>query len=233
MSALFFWSLAVKSQKSHIYSVRLTANLYTISHELTHIYLRYYFFFRGACNFAWSRIPLCLFLISFRIKKKRKGQVRYSVFAFRNFLCYRIFMSVFTGTWQQPSGRKPMEVTKTVSLFLSFHEYLSCLFPILIYHFIFLVIASFYPLELFISLFCRLSFKQFLFADISFVIYSLFFLFLLIQFFSLDTGTRLQRAVFKRLPFTHCALSLLPFEDPVCTPDGIIFDLTYVFFCSG
>uniref|UniRef100_A0A0M3IBM5 U-box domain-containing protein n=1 Tax=Ascaris lumbricoides TaxID=6252 RepID=A0A0M3IBM5_ASCLU len=48
-----------------------------------------------------------------------------------------------------------------------------------------------------------------------------------------DTGTRLQRAVFKRLPFTHCALSLLPFEDPVCTPDGIIFDLTYVFFCSG
>uniref|UniRef100_A0A0M3HIG3 RING-type E3 ubiquitin transferase n=1 Tax=Ascaris lumbricoides TaxID=6252 RepID=A0A0M3HIG3_ASCLU len=56
----------------------------------------------------------------------------------------------------------------------------------------------------------------------------LFFLFLLIQFFSLDTGTRLQRAVFKRLPFTHCALSLLPFEDPVCTPDGIIFDLTHI-----
>lgn len=43
-----------------------------------------------------------------------------------------------------------------------------------------------------------------------------------------DTGTRLQRAVFKRLPFTHCALSLLPFEDPVCTPDGIIFDLTHI-----
>ncbi|CAJ0605830.1 unnamed protein product [Cylicocyclus nassatus] len=43
-----------------------------------------------------------------------------------------------------------------------------------------------------------------------------------------DTGTRLQRAQFKRLPLTHCALSLLPFEDPVCTRSGEIFDLTYI-----
>lgn len=43
-----------------------------------------------------------------------------------------------------------------------------------------------------------------------------------------DTATRIQRAEFKRLPFTHCALSFLPFEDPVCTPEGIIFDLTHI-----
>ncbi|VDO35469.1 unnamed protein product [Onchocerca flexuosa] len=42
-----------------------------------------------------------------------------------------------------------------------------------------------------------------------------------------DTGRRMQRAFFKRLPITHCSLSLLPFEDPVCSQDGIIFDLTY------
>ncbi|KAL1919505.1 uncharacterized protein VTP21DRAFT_2198 [Calcarisporiella thermophila] len=33
---------------------------------------------------------------------------------------------------------------------------------------------------------------------------------------------------FKRLPFNFCALSLQPFEDPVCTPEGIIFDLKYL-----
>ncbi|ETN71538.1 peptidyl-prolyl cis-trans isomerase, cyclophilin-type [Necator americanus] len=43
-----------------------------------------------------------------------------------------------------------------------------------------------------------------------------------------DTGTRLQRAQFKRLPLTHCALSLLPFEDPVSTRSGEIFDLTHI-----
>ncbi|KAI1720285.1 cyclophilin type peptidyl-prolyl cis-trans isomerase/CLD domain-containing protein [Ditylenchus destructor] len=43
-----------------------------------------------------------------------------------------------------------------------------------------------------------------------------------------DTSTRIQRATFKRLPFTHCALSFLPFEDPVCTPEGHIFDLTAI-----
>ncbi|GMT14271.1 hypothetical protein PFISCL1PPCAC_5568, partial [Pristionchus fissidentatus] len=43
-----------------------------------------------------------------------------------------------------------------------------------------------------------------------------------------DTGTRLKRAEFKRLPFSHCALSLLPFEDPVASPTGDIFDLTAI-----
>uniref|UniRef100_A0A1I8EVD6 RING-type E3 ubiquitin-protein ligase PPIL2 n=1 Tax=Wuchereria bancrofti TaxID=6293 RepID=A0A1I8EVD6_WUCBA len=43
-----------------------------------------------------------------------------------------------------------------------------------------------------------------------------------------DTGKRMQRALFKRLPITHCSLSLLPFEDPVCSRDGIIFDLTQI-----
>nr|CAD2175937.1 unnamed protein product [Meloidogyne enterolobii] len=47
-----------------------------------------------------------------------------------------------------------------------------------------------------------------------------------------DTATKIQRAQFKRLPFTHCALSFLPFEDPVCTPDGIIYDLRFFnLFC--
>nr|CDJ94732.1 Peptidyl-prolyl cis-trans isomerase domain containing protein [Haemonchus contortus] len=43
-----------------------------------------------------------------------------------------------------------------------------------------------------------------------------------------DTSTRLQRAQFKRLPLTHCSLSLIPFEDPVCTRSGEIFDLTHI-----
>ncbi|CAD6192456.1 unnamed protein product [Caenorhabditis auriculariae] len=43
-----------------------------------------------------------------------------------------------------------------------------------------------------------------------------------------DTGTRLQRAQFKRLPINHCSLSLLPFEDPVCAPSGEIFDLGHI-----
>uniref|UniRef100_UPI00358F956B RING-type E3 ubiquitin-protein ligase PPIL2 n=1 Tax=Myxine glutinosa TaxID=7769 RepID=UPI00358F956B len=30
---------------------------------------------------------------------------------------------------------------------------------------------------------------------------------------------------FRRLPFDHCSLSLQPFEYPMCTPDGIIYDL--------
>ena len=35
-------------------------------------------------------------------------------------------------------------------------------------------------------------------------------------------------AAFKRLPFNFCALSLQPFEHPVCTADGLIFDLTNI-----
>lgn len=41
------------------------------------------------------------------------------------------------------------------------------------------------------------------------------------------TGQR-KSAGFKRLPFYCCSLSLQPFEHPVCTPDGIIFDLVYI-----
>ncbi|KAA6408642.1 MAG: peptidyl-prolyl cis-trans isomerase-like 2 [Lasallia pustulata] len=33
---------------------------------------------------------------------------------------------------------------------------------------------------------------------------------------------------FKRLPFNFCAVSLQPFEHPVCTADGTIFDLTNI-----
>jgi len=38
-------------------------------------------------------------------------------------------------------------------------------------------------------------------------------------------------ASFKRLPFNFCAVSLQPFEHPVCTVDGTIFDLTNI--CRG
>ena len=31
---------------------------------------------------------------------------------------------------------------------------------------------------------------------------------------------------YQTLPFDHCALSLVPFESPVCTPEGVIFDAT-------
>lgn len=41
------------------------------------------------------------------------------------------------------------------------------------------------------------------------------------------TGHR-KTSGFKRLPFYCCSLSLQPFEHPVCTPDGIIFDLVYI-----
>ncbi|PHH66205.1 hypothetical protein CDD82_1573 [Ophiocordyceps australis] len=33
---------------------------------------------------------------------------------------------------------------------------------------------------------------------------------------------------FRRLPFNFCAASLQPFKDPVCTPEGIIFDLDVI-----
>ncbi|KAI6184054.1 U-box domain-containing protein [Aphelenchoides bicaudatus] len=39
-----------------------------------------------------------------------------------------------------------------------------------------------------------------------------------------DEDTKKQRAEFKRLPFSHCALIFLPFKVPVCTPAGEIFD---------
>ena len=39
---------------------------------------------------------------------------------------------------------------------------------------------------------------------------------------------RKRKKAFKRLPFTHCALSLQPFEHPVCTPTGTIFDIKHI-----
>ncbi|GAB5368121.1 hypothetical protein AAMO2058_001291000 [Amorphochlora amoebiformis] len=36
------------------------------------------------------------------------------------------------------------------------------------------------------------------------------------------------RKAFKRLPFDCCALSLRPFENPVATPEGIVFDLVNI-----
>ncbi|KAG5975241.1 Peptidyl-prolyl cis-trans isomerase cyp8 [Claviceps digitariae] len=36
------------------------------------------------------------------------------------------------------------------------------------------------------------------------------------------------QAPFRRLPFNFCAASLQPFKDPVCTPDGTIFDVQVI-----
>ncbi|KAF8454306.1 cyclophilin-like domain-containing protein [Terfezia claveryi] len=48
--------------------------------------------------------------------------------------------------------------------------------------------------------------------------------------FSASSGAqkKASTATFKRLPFNYCALSLQPFEHPVCTADGTIFDLTNI-----
>ncbi|KAK3391754.1 hypothetical protein B0T20DRAFT_422128 [Sordaria brevicollis] len=45
-----------------------------------------------------------------------------------------------------------------------------------------------------------------------------------------NAGARAQRrgANFKRLPFNFCAASLQPFKNPVCTPDGTIFDVEVI-----
>lgn len=37
----------------------------------------------------------------------------------------------------------------------------------------------------------------------------------------------------KQLPFDCCALSFQPYSDPVCTPDGIIYDMAYVPFLAN
>ena len=37
-----------------------------------------------------------------------------------------------------------------------------------------------------------------------------------------------SNSAFKRLPFNYCAVSLQPFEHPVCTVDGTIFDLSHI-----
>jgi peptidyl-prolyl cis-trans isomerase-like protein 2 len=48
--------------------------------------------------------------------------------------------------------------------------------------------------------------------------------FLFIIDFLGDEYARVQRETFQRLPFTHCALTFVPFKEPVCTPQGVIFD---------
>jgi hypothetical protein len=40
-------------------------------------------------------------------------------------------------------------------------------------------------------------------------------------------GTVPEGAGFAPLPFYACSLSMQPFEDPVCTKDGVIYDVTY------
>ena len=32
---------------------------------------------------------------------------------------------------------------------------------------------------------------------------------------------------FRRLPFNCCAVSFVPFEDPVCAPDGTVMDIMH------
>lgn len=51
--------------------------------------------------------------------------------------------------------------------------------------------------------------------------------------FSASAGSNARRSentglAFSRLPFNFCSLSLQPFSHPVCTADGIIFDLTNI-----
>ncbi|KAI1648463.1 uncharacterized protein F4817DRAFT_334021 [Daldinia loculata] len=48
--------------------------------------------------------------------------------------------------------------------------------------------------------------------------------------YSANTGSRTgsNGASFKRLPFNFCAASLQPFKNPVCTPDGTIFDVEII-----
>ncbi|KAI2782855.1 hypothetical protein F4815DRAFT_407909 [Daldinia loculata] len=48
--------------------------------------------------------------------------------------------------------------------------------------------------------------------------------------YSANTGSRTgsNGASFKRLPFNFCAASLQPFKNPVCTPDGTIFDVEVI-----
>lgn len=41
-------------------------------------------------------------------------------------------------------------------------------------------------------------------------------------------ATSSSNASFKRLPFNFCAASLQPFKNPVCTPDGTIFDVEVI-----
>eukprot|EP00189_Rhodosorus_marinus_P003382 CAMPEP_0113961670 /NCGR_PEP_ID=MMETSP0011_2-20120614/5455_1 /TAXON_ID=101924 /ORGANISM="Rhodosorus marinus" /LENGTH=530 /DNA_ID=CAMNT_0000973371 /DNA_START=723 /DNA_END=2312 /DNA_ORIENTATION=- /assembly_acc=CAM_ASM_000156 len=46
---------------------------------------------------------------------------------------------------------------------------------------------------------------------------------------SRETGAALSAAKAAELPLTHCALSLQPWDNPVCTPDGTVFELLNLF----
>jgi hypothetical protein len=49
-------------------------------------------------------------------------------------------------------------------------------------------------------------------------------------FSALPGGHKGNRAAapFKRLPFHCCAITFVPFEDPVCTDDGTVYDITSI-----
>ena len=34
-----------------------------------------------------------------------------------------------------------------------------------------------------------------------------------------------EKVPISKLPFNCCSLSLLPFDNPVCSPDGVVFDI--------
>lgn len=40
--------------------------------------------------------------------------------------------------------------------------------------------------------------------------------------------THAEKSEFRRLPYDHCSLSLQPFQDPYCTPNGVIYDITNI-----
>lgn len=42
---------------------------------------------------------------------------------------------------------------------------------------------------------------------------------------SASRGARAKNTVLAKLPFDHCALTLKPFETPVCTTDGTVYEL--------
>uniref|UniRef100_A0A8B9JW22 Peptidylprolyl isomerase like 2 n=1 Tax=Astyanax mexicanus TaxID=7994 RepID=A0A8B9JW22_ASTMX len=54
--------------------------------------------------------------------------------------------------------------------------------------------------------------------------FSFFFLLLTLSAIFL-LSAEIPQANFRRLPFDHCSLSLQPFEYPMCTPEGVVFDL--------
>ncbi|PFH59755.1 hypothetical protein XA68_11936 [Ophiocordyceps unilateralis] len=45
---------------------------------------------------------------------------------------------------------------------------------------------------------------------------------------SLRAAAGIHTVPFRRLPFNYCAASLQPFKNPVCTPEGIVFDVEVI-----